>query len=192
MGFFDRTADLPQLVKRCQKGDTDAWGELVDRFADFVYSVARRHRLGTEEAEDVFQTTFQALYAAINQIDNPNALPKWLGVTASRSCQRIIRLRGNSVSLQTEAADLTELLASEDVSAEEASMQACDALTLRESLVKLGGRCKKLLESLYFVEDATYQQISEDIGIPLGAIGPTRARCLDKLRKILREVGFFD
>ena len=191
MGFFDRTTDLPQLIRRCQQGDSDAWGDVVDRFADFVYSVARRHRLNTDEAEDVFQTTFQALYASINQIDNPQALPKWLGVTASRSSQRIIRLRGNTVSLQTEAVDLTEMLASEDESAEEASLQACDALTVRESLVKLGGRCKQLLESLYFVEDASYQHISEAIGIPIGAIGPTRARCLDKLRKILSEVGFF-
>lgn len=190
MGIFDKD-DLPGLVERCRRGDSRAWGMLVDRFANFVYSVARRYRLNEDDSADVFQLTFQALHVSIGKIENPETLPKWLAVTASRTSLRILRNQGKTVPLVSEDADLTEVLAAEDETAEQSALLACDSLILREAVTKLGGKCTPLLESLYLREESSYQEISDRLGIPMGAIGPTRARCLDKLRKALTEDDFF-
>jgi RNA polymerase sigma factor (sigma-70 family) len=191
MGLFERKSDLTALVNRCRAGDSEAWALLVDRFSDFVYSVARRYRLNEDDAADVFQNTFEALHAGINKIENPETLPKWLAVTASRISLRTIRIQSRTIPLQTAEGDLTEVLEAEDASAEESAVKACEAKIVRDSLVKLGGRCAPLLEMLYLDDDQSYGDVSSKLGIPIGAIGPTRARCLEKLKKLLEEGGFF-
>lgn len=190
-GMFQRESDLTALIERCRAGDSAAWEVLVDRFADFVYSVAKRYRLNSDDADDVFQQTFQALHQSLNRIENPETLPKWLAVTASRLSLKAVRIQQRTTPLQSGEADLTEVLEAEDASAEASALQACEAEELHVALVKLGGKCQSLLQMLYLVEDSSYQSVSDSLGIPVGAIGPTRARCLEKLRKILVEGGFF-
>jgi RNA polymerase sigma factor (sigma-70 family) len=190
-GLFQRESDLTALIERCRVGDSAAWEILVDRFADFVYSVAKRYRLNSDDADDVFQQTFQALHQSLNRIENPETLPKWLAVTASRLSLKTVRIQQRTTPLQSGDADLTEVLEAEDASAEASALQACESEELHLALVKLGGKYQSLLHLLYLTEDSSYQAVSDSLGIPIGAIGPTRARCLEKLRKILVEGGFF-
>lgn len=190
-GVFHRESDLTALIERCRAGDSAAWEILVDRFADFVYSVAKRYRLNSDDADDVFQQTFQALHQSLNRIENPETLPKWLAVTASRLSLKAVRIQQRTTPLQFGEADLTEVLESEDASAEASAVQACESEELHLALKKLGGRCQSLLQMLHLAEDSSYQSVCNSLGIPIGAIGPTRARCLEKLRKILVEGGFF-
>lgn len=186
-----RNSDLSRLVELCRKGDPDAWSILVDRFADYVYSVARRHRLSEDDAADVFQATFQALHANIDRIDQPETLPKWLAVTAARASLRHIRNSARTVPLITETHDLTEVLATEEASAEASAVRESEALSVRLAVESLGGKCAPLLRLLYLSEDSSYQQVSDQLGIPMGTIGPTRARCLEKLKRALEKEGFF-
>jgi len=164
----------------------------VDRFSDFVYSVAKRYRLNADDAADVYQQTFQALHQSLNRIEQPETLPKWLAVTASRISLRIQRIQSRTVPLTTGETDLEAVLESEDVSAEASALAACEAEELHIALGRLGGRCQPLLQLLYLEEDSSYQMASDQLGIPLGAIGPTRARCLEKLKKLLLDGGFFE
>jgi RNA polymerase sigma factor (sigma-70 family) len=192
MSWNDRPADYPKLLDRCRRGDQTAWTELVERLQSLVYSIPRRHGLNEEDANDVFQATFLALYRSLDRIDNAQTLPKWVAVTAARESYRVRRLAGRYATVPAdEDRTLEDLVADIDQSAEERAVEAVDSDHVRNGLLKLGGRCKVLLELLYSDDEASYQEISEQIGMPVGAIGPTRARCLDKLRKILENNGFF-
>lgn len=189
---FSHETELTHLVQRCQAGDSDAWDRIVDRFSDFVYSVARRYRLNRDDAADVYQQTFQALHQSLNRIDQPETLPKWLAVTASRISLRVLRIQSRTSPLHNGETDLEAVLESEDASAEESALAACEAEELHLALNRLGGRCQSLLQLLYLSEESSYQLASDQLGIPLGAIGPTRARCLEKLKKLLLDGGFFE
>lgn len=192
MSLFGKESDLTSLVRRCQRQDSEAWAQLVDRFSAYVYSIARRHRLNDEDAADVFQNTFLALHRGIDRLEEPETLPKWLAVTASRMSLRAKRVQKKTVSLEAEEGSLEDLIASEEATAEQEAASASQALSLRRAVASMKDRCGPLLQMLYFDEDATYQSVSDQLGVPVGAIGPTRARCLEKLRKILLKAGFFE
>jgi RNA polymerase sigma factor (sigma-70 family) len=191
MNLLSRVDDLEDLVRRCQKRDSRAWSQLVDRFQNLVYSVPRRYGLNEDDAADVFQTTFQALLRNLDRIESARTLPKWLAVTASRESLRIKRTSAKAVGAEDRGLDLDALIDSEERSAEDNAILAERAELLRRHTQALNDRCRDLLTMLYLEEDPSYQEISEQLQMPIGAIGPTRARCLEKLRKSLQEEGFF-
>ena len=190
---FDES-DLNSLLNRCRRGDAAAWRDLVDRFQGFVYSIPKRMRLSDEDCADVFQSTFVALYRHLDRIESSSALPKWLGVTASREALRVKRLSSRMALVAEGETDrpLEDVLADEDMSAEQEALAACDSLVVRQAVQSLNERCAKLLHALYLGPERPYQDVSASLGIPIGAIGPTRARCLEKLRKKLMDAGFFN
>jgi RNA polymerase sigma factor (sigma-70 family) len=132
--------------------------------------------------------TFQLLYQNLDRIEHAVTLPRWLAVTASRECLRLIRNRKVDASTSL---DLESVIASEERSAEKNAILAVQSEEVRNGLDALDARCRRLLGLLYLdEEDPRYDEISEKLGMPIGAIGPTRARCLEKLRKILVSRGF--
>ncbi len=183
-GFFNESEpESVRWIERARKGDARSWDAIVERYQNLVYSVARRSGLGSADADDVFQTTFLALYRNLDRIENPATLARWLAITASRESIRIKRAQSRFSSMDEDGPTLDEVLADEDATAESVAIQADEAEYWRVSLVKLGGRCEVLLKALYF-EDKAYEEIVVELGMPIGAIGPTRARCLAKLRKL--------
>lgn len=187
-----RRVDLARLVERCQKGDAEAWHELVDLFGRHVYSIPRRYRLSADDAEDVFQATFASLVQRIDHIEDPATLPKWLAVAATRLSLRTKRLNSRSASINGDEAGLIETLASEEADAEAEGVRSAEAWAVREAIENVGGKCTPLLTLLYLEEDLSYDDISARTGIPVGSIGPTRSRCLQKVRKILLDMGIID
>jgi RNA polymerase sigma factor (sigma-70 family) len=163
----------------------------VDRFQGLVYSTARRYGLGEDDAGDVFQTTFQSLVRSLDRIESGQALPRWLAVTASREALRIRRIKGRTSDFESVGVTLDEIVAREEADAEESSIAMERAFRLREALGEITGRCKQLLELLY-MEEVPYTEISEKMGMPVGAIGPTRGRCMEKLKAVLAKRGFFE
>lgn len=189
-----REQDGPQLsllVERAQKGDRAAWDRLVQNFANYVYSVPRRYGLSEDDCADVFQTTFQSLLGSLDRLESPNALPKWLAVTAARASLQLIRATKVANQKTADEPDLESLVASQEASAEEEAVRASSQHWIQTAILSLGGRCAPLLQALYLVEGASYDKVAKQLGIPSGAIGPTRARCLEKLRQSLEKQGFF-
>ena len=184
--------DISYLLDRCRRKDSRAWTELVDMYQAMVYSIARRHGLDRDDANDVFVVTFQTLLKNLDRIESPAALPKWIGVTASRECLRVLRVSGRSTGYEVAGITLDELVAHEDELADQSAIKAEQAHHLRSVLHKISEKCRKLLKMLYFDEESSYTEISEKLGMPIGAIGPTRGRCLESLRTTLRSEGFFD
>ena len=191
MRLFGSGDDLDRLLERCKRSDGEAWSSLVERFKGLVYSVPKRMGLNDDDAADVFQHTFQALYSNLDRIDNPQYLPRWLAVTASRESIRLRRIQAR-VPVGGDAMDLEQVLADDERSAEETSIASTQAEEVRKALGRMAERCRTLLTLLFLEEENSYQAISEQVGIPVGAIGPTRARCLAKLREMLGGEGFFE
>lgn len=171
--------DVPALVRQAADGDEQAWGALVERFASLVWAVARGHGLDQADAADVSQTTWLRLAEQLGLIREPDRLGAWLATTARRECLRTLRRQERHVSVD-ECADwicgdgALEL-------GEEIVSQERDA-ALWSAFEALSGNCKSLLRALLADPPPSYAELSDVFDMPVGSIGPTRARCLDRLR----------
>ncbi|MDY7109156.1 MAG: sigma-70 family RNA polymerase sigma factor [Planctomycetota bacterium] len=173
-------ADDETLVRACRAGDEAAWREIVTRYGRLVFSIPRRYGLDPEASEDVFQEVFSILVQQLPAIQNPTGLPKWLITTTHRvSCRAIRSARGKGARVQ-DGVDPGAPPPEEALRWERQHL-------VREGLRRLGGRCEELLTALYLDhEHVSYRHIARRLGMPVGSIGPTRARCLGKLMEILR------
>jgi RNA polymerase sigma factor (sigma-70 family) len=184
-------ADVGLLVRRCRAGDPRAWDSIVDRYAGLVFSVARRAGLGPDDAEDCSQGVFLKLYQNLDRIDNLEALPGWLSVTTAREAYRIRRVSSKYVTIEDGERTLDETIASEESAADDLAELSQSVFAVREAMQGLREKCRDLLAALYMEEEPSYQEISSRLKIPVGSIGPTRARCIESLRALLAKTGFF-
>lgn len=186
-------SDLEILVRKCKAGDSASWGQLVERFQSLVWSSIYRVGLRNEDAEDTFQKVFLILYKNLDRIDSDLALPKWLATTAAREAIRLHRQNRQKTTTSFDAIEnLDEMLASEEASAEEITIAAVQSASMRRILGKLPGKCPQLLLMLYSDNESSYQEVKTKLGIPSGSIGPTRSRCIERLRKALISENFFE
>lgn len=165
---------------------------MVDGLQSLVYSVPRRMGLSPEDCEDVFQDTFLSLLKNLDRIQDPMALPRWLGVTASNFSLQVVRAKGRTPQQDLADISLEEMIAADEQAADKSAEAAAEADLARAAIESLPEKCRRLLTLLFFEEKMDYQSVAETLGIPIGAIGPTRARCLEKVRVRLKELGFFD
>jgi RNA polymerase sigma factor (sigma-70 family) len=170
------------LVIRARNGDRQAWDELVDRYATLVWSICRRHRLEAADAQDAAQTVWLNLVDHLDSLRDPAALGGWLATTTRRECGRILRAArrpGNAA-----CALAAETIPDEHARAAEQDLLAAERhAALREAFGQLPPGCQRLLALLTADPPVPYAEISATLGIPVGSIGPTRRRCLDKLRR---------
>ena len=182
------TSSVTDLVRAAAGGDEQAWGQIVDRFAGLLWAVARSHRLDHDRAADVVQATWLRLVQSLDRIAEPEALPGWLLTTARREALRVATAHGREV-----LADGDERPERADPEAAELDLgllaQERDAV-LWGAFGHLGELCRELLRLLAAPEAPPYVEVSALLGIPVGSIGPTRMRCLAKLRELLAQTGY--
>jgi RNA polymerase sigma factor (sigma-70 family) len=177
---------IEALLRGAEAGDETAWGEIVERFSGLVWATTRAHRLSPADAADVTQTTWLRLVEHLDRIHDPDRLGAWLATTARHECLRLIRLRGRE--LPTDEPSVFDALAEEPLDRRLLTRERDSVL--QRALATIGERCQALLRLLASVEPPSYEEIGAALGMPVGAIGPTRARCLDKLRRSPELVGF--
>ncbi len=175
------------LLRAAEAGDQDAWGGIVSRFGDLLWSVARAHRLSAADAGDVVQMTWLRLVENLGRIEDPERLAGWLATTARRECLRTLRRSGReqlsadgdaTIDLQDHAEPLDSRLLSEERDAQ-----------LWESFGGLQPRCQQLLRVLMADPAPSYLEAAAALDMPIGSIGPTRARCLQRLRVLASSRG---
>ena len=169
------------LVTRARNGDKQAWDTLVERYLPLIWSICRRYRLGDADAEDIGQSVWLQLVDHLDRIRNPAALPGWLATVTRRECLRLLGARGPQAGRYVmDAATAPDEQAR---TAEEELLVADRNAALREAFRELPPCGQRLI--LLLIEDppVPYAEISARLGIPVGSIGPTRRRCLDKLRR---------
>ncbi len=170
------------LVDAAGDGDHDAWNQLVERFASTVWAIARGHRLNSADAADVFQTTWLRLLEHLDRIEHPERVGAWLATTARRECLRLLRIAGRQVANGDDFDVLPDPRASRPP---DGDLVATESRRLINQLVdKLPIRSQLLLRLLSADSPLSYREISEALSMPIGSIGPTRARALEQLRRI--------
>ena len=173
---------VTDLVTQARNGDKPAWDALVDRYAPLVWSICRRYRLAGADADDVGQAVWLQLVDHIGQIRDPAALPGWLATTTRRECSLALRAARASLAAGCEL-DADTLPDEEAVTAEQQLLAAERHAALREALLDLPPQGQRPITLLAADPPVPYAEISARLGIPVGSIGPTRRRCLDKLRQ---------
>ncbi len=174
-------ADLGALVRAAGEGHQAAWDELVDRFSGLLWAVARGYRLGHADAEDVVQTCWLRLAEHLGRIEHPDRLGGWLATTARNECLGVLRRGTRELMVE----DDEKLGGSTEHDATAGLVEQERGTVLWSAFARLDERCQLLLRVLMADEPPSYQAVSESLDMPIGAIGPTRQRCLDKLRRLL-------
>jgi RNA polymerase sigma factor (sigma-70 family) len=168
------------LLTRAQTGDQQAWNALVERYASLVWSICRRYELGGADASDAGQNVWLRLVDQNGNIRDPAALPGWLATTTRRECIRVLRARGSPASAGV--LDAENIPGEQTDLAEQELLIAERRAALRAAFTDLPPGCQRLIAMLFEDPPVPYAKISVELGIPIGSIGPTRSRCLDKLR----------
>jgi RNA polymerase sigma factor (sigma-70 family) len=170
------------LVTRARDGDKDAWDAIVDRYAPLIWSICRRYRLDRADADDVGQSVWLRLVDQLGQLREPEALPGWLATTTRRECGRLLTgaRRREALGAAVDPADIPD---QGPPAAEEEVLAAERHAALREAFAQLPPHCQDLVGLLITDPPVPYAEISAKLGVPVGSIGPNRARCLDRLRR---------
>jgi RNA polymerase sigma factor (sigma-70 family) len=179
------------LVARARDGDQHAWNEIVDRYAPLVWSICNRYQLNRNDIDDVGQTVWLLLVEQLGKLRVPAALPGWLATTTQRECLRLLRAARRYDSSRSPAdnlmsSDESSLMIEQEVIAAELNA------ALRAAFAELPHRCRQLLSMLLTDPPLSYAEISATLQIPIGSIGPQRARCLERLRRSPALAAFTD
>jgi RNA polymerase sigma factor (sigma-70 family) len=180
-----RPQDVTNLVLAARDGDESAWNLLVERFSGLVWSVCRSFRLNRADAADVVQMVWLRLLEHLDSLREPERLAGWLATTSRHECHAQLRRRAR---LQlTDDDRVFDRGAGPQGGADRDVLIADRDATLWEAFDRLGRRCREILRVLVVEPEArpSYSVAAEALGIPVGSLGPTRARCLEQLRKLL-------
>lgn len=168
------------LVTRAAGDDQQAWDELIERYAPLVWAICARYRLSNHDIEDVGQSVWLLLVEQLGRLREPAALPGWLATTTKRECLRVVAATRKSQHLGSTVDDAP--FADERAIDEEILIAERNA-ALRTSFAELPLHGQHLLAMLFRDPPCSYSEISATLGIPIGSIGPQRARCLERLRR---------
>jgi RNA polymerase sigma factor (sigma-70 family) len=175
------------LIRRCREGNAGAWHQLLNKYERLVYSIALRYGLSRDDAADIAQITFTILIQSLDSLAEDSRLGPWLATVARRHTWRLLeRNRREAASERLEATDIAEsavLLGKSDAE----SIEHWELTEwLDAGLSKISENCRKLLLALYFQpERSSYAEVAERLDMPIGSIGPSRARCIKRLKQML-------
>ena len=172
---------VTDLVTRARYGDQQAWDTLVERYAPLVWSICRSYRLTRADTDDVGQTVWLRLVTHLDSLRDPAALAGWIATTTRRECSKACRAarRAQAATWEADPGDVPDTAAE---SAESRLLAAERRAALLQAFASLSSGGQQLLAILTEDPPVPYAQISARLGIPAGSIGPTRRRCLQKLR----------
>jgi RNA polymerase sigma factor (sigma-70 family) len=176
--------DVALLVRLAAEGDQRAWERLVELYGRLVWAMTREFRLEESDAADVVQTTWMRLLEHIDRLDHPERVGSWLAATSRNECLRGLAGRKRVILVQDDVTLMTDVPGGPDV--DERLLADERAQAVRTALSHLPGRWQRLLQLLMSDPPTSYAEISDQLGIPIGSIGPTRGRCLDTLRGLLQ------
>jgi RNA polymerase sigma factor (sigma-70 family) len=168
------------LVEAAAAGEPQAWRELIDRYAVLIRSVCRSHRLGDADADDVAQLTWLRAVEHIGRLRDPDRFGAWICTTTRRECLRVLQGRKRVVPTCDE---VRNPLFAAHVDEEEIALAAERRVAVRQALTTLPDRQRTLLRLLHSEREPSYETIGAQLGMPIGSIGPTRGRALERLRK---------
>jgi RNA polymerase sigma factor (sigma-70 family) len=172
-----------ELLAAAAAGDQGAWDALVQRHTGLLWSIARSYRLGNADAADVVQTTWLRLVEHMDKIADPERIAGWLATTARRECIHLMRRTDRRAESSAELPDLQD----DGPAPDEALLRDERDAELWRALARLDELCQRLLRVLMADPPPAYADVAAALGMKVGSIGPTRGRCLDKLRALAQS-----
>lgn len=171
--------DDDRLLERCRRGDREAWSELVHRYHRLVRSIAISYGLRNDDVDEVVQVVFAILVKQLDRFRAETRLAPWLGSVTRRHVWRVLEHRRRELVVEDAGSGRSHRDVDDTVE------RHAEQEWLRAGLSMLPARCRTLLEALYLRGERPYTEVADELGIPVGSIGPTRARCLERLRGML-------
>jgi len=165
-----------QLIQDCLRGEEDAWAHLIERYQRLIYSIARSICPEPDDSADVFQHVCLEWYQHLGNLRDVRTLPAWLITITRRKSFAVLRAKRGMIQLEAQPEPWID-----------ASISLIEKEhTVERALELISERCRRLIDLLYFdPNEPTYAEVAERMEMPLPSVGPTRARCLEKLRKVL-------
>lgn len=183
----ERVPSDEELLRECLQGNQQAWGALVDKYRNLVYSVPVKYRMPPEDAADVFQAVWTDLFSELPRLRSASALRSWLITVAGHKCyqwkrQRSLRNGGGDPAVETADPQISFVEWRQEVEREQ---------MLRDAIHELPPRCREMVRLLFYQQPPLpYKDVAERLGLAEGSIGFIRGRCLKKLRASLEKMGF--
>ena len=183
-------SDDRTLVDACLKGDSQAWETLILRYQRLIYSIPIRSGFSPVDAADIFQSVCVRLLQKLSTLRKHEKISSWLMTTTTRECWRVIQKRrretGPKIYGDEYERDVANRLASEEPLADQQRIAFERQQAVRDAIEALSERCRTLISLLFYSkEEPSYVDIAREIKVPVNSVGPTRARCLQKLKRIL-------
>lgn len=172
------------LVERAARGDADAWDHLVERFSGLVWSIARGYGLGAADAADVSQTCWLRLAENLDRLRDPERVGAWLATTARRESLVVVKKGRRQVP---SGVLFDDEAACDDPGLDSALLRDERSVALSRAFRELPSLCRTLLRVLLSDPAPSYAEVSDNLDMPIGSIGPRRARCLDRLRVAVEQ-----
>jgi RNA polymerase sigma factor (sigma-70 family) len=187
-----------QLLAACARGEQAAWDAVIDRYAALIYSIPLKYGFTEADAADVFQSVCVTLLEKLGSVRDPRRLAAWIITTTSRQCWAIVRQQQRELGRASGALDpgtLRELEPPDPTPLPEEEVLSLERQHLvRLAVGQLPPRCRRLVESLFAdpprPSSGSYREVAAGLGIPVNSLGPTRARCLLQLRRLLEDLGY--
>jgi len=182
-----------ELISLCLKNDSDAWGTLLRRYQRLIASITVKFKLSKEDSGDVFQAVSIVLFKQLSHLRRDGKLSSWFITVTVRECWKLRQRSGRTVVLDDPA---WEAIAAQSSNPDTPTSEEQILLLERQHLVRtalkqLGPNCQNLLEKLFYSpEQLSYTEVAQQAGLPIASIGPTRGRCLAKLKEALRKIGY--
>jgi RNA polymerase sigma factor (sigma-70 family) len=183
-----------ELIEACRRGDESAWEALVLKYQKLIYAIPRRAGVNDDQASEIFQDVFTTLFSKLNDIDEPDRLHAWLVTTTKRKTWKSIAKAKTWQQFDTDDDDersfTDELQSIPDgaILQDESIIQLEEQHKLRTAVAALDDRCRNLIQLLFYATSPpAYSEVALALKIPEGSIGPTRARCLAKMLRLLQK-----
>jgi len=174
---------VAEIVRSAASGDATAWDRLMDQYGKLIWAITRDFNLAESDASDVVQTTWLRLVEHIDRLEHPERVGAWLATVARNECLRNIAARKRLVPVGEEYG--LETITDNQQPVDEALLAAERVRMVREAMKLLPQRWQRLMELV--MAEQSYAVISDRLNLPVGSIGPTRGRCLDRLRVLLES-----
>jgi len=175
------------LVAECLRGNEGAWEALIEKYKRLIYSIPIKYGASPADAADILQSVYMELFCELSKLRKAGSLKSWLMVVTSRKCFQWHRQKRIELTLDNVEEEFPEAVAVSSSAIIEAEKEQ----SLREGIAQLSPRCRELVRLLFYEQPPIpYTEVAQRLGLATGSIGFTRARCLDRLHKVLLQMGF--
>ena len=181
------TAEDERLVQECLSGDEKAWNTLIDKYKRLIYSVPVKYGFSPDDAGDIFQNVCVDLFTNLSKVRKIESLRSWLITVATHKCFHWKKQQSGEVELDAMEQELAEEIAAAPMVLQEVQEEQA----VRDAILRLTPRCAELVKMLFYEQPPVpYNEVAQKLGLATGSIGFIRGRCLNRLQKILAELGF--